>query len=305
MAFFQHPLRSQHQTQRGYILLTLMLFVAMLSIAAVAIVPSITFQVRRDREQELIHRGVQYSRAIRKYYKKFGRYPTRLKDLDNTNNIRFLRQHYKDPITGQPFKLLHFGDVKLMGGGGIPGATSVAALASAGNAGATAGNKGFSLESTASQKPAGQGQPDKGEKEDNAGSSATSSEPEAPGSASQPTSSRGGLSSQVFGGGPIVGVVSTSKAQSIREFNHKDHYNEWQFIYDPSTDRGGLLNTPAQPPLQMAAPNLQTNPSNVPGGFGAPASGFGSNTGSMGPGAGSFGTQTPAQNPPQQSQPQR
>ncbi len=34
------------------------------------------------------------------------------------------------------------------------------------------------------------------------------------------------LSSAVFGGGPIVGVASTSKAQSIREFNHKNHYNQ-------------------------------------------------------------------------------
>ena len=67
------------------------------------------------------------------------------------------------------------------------------------------------------------------------------------------------LSSQVFGGGPIVGVASTSKAQSIREFNHKNHYDKWQFIYDPTMDRGGLITTPAQPALQVAAP-LQQNP---------------------------------------------
>jgi hypothetical protein len=43
-------------------------------------------------------------------------------------------------------------------------------------------------------------------------------------------------------------------------FNKKDHYNQWQFIYDPSTDRGGLLTTPNQPPLQGAvAPNQQQN----------------------------------------------
>jgi hypothetical protein len=47
-----------------------------------------------------------------------------------------------------------------------------------------------------------------------------------------------------------VGVVSTSKKEGIREFNHKKKYEEWQFIYDPSTDRGGLLSTPNQPPLQ-------------------------------------------------------
>jgi len=48
-------------------------------------------------------------------------------------------------------------------------------------------------------------------------------------------------------------VASTSKAKTIREFNHKNHYNEWQFIYDPTMDRGGLIKTPAQPALQMPA----------------------------------------------------
>jgi len=55
-----------------------------------------------------------------------------------------------------------------------------------------------------------------------------------------------------------LGVVSTSKDSSIREFNKKKHYDQWQFIYDPSTDRGGLLNTPMQPPLQGAVQNIQT-----------------------------------------------
>src|SRR6476661_7424418 len=116
-------------SQSGYILLILMLAVTLLAIAAAAIAPTLAFQIRRDREEELIHRGVQYSRAVKKYVKKFGRYPTRLEDLENTNNIRTLRKRYKDPITGQDFKLLHFGDVQMsMGGalgagvaGGIPG----------------------------------------------------------------------------------------------------------------------------------------------------------------------------------------
>jgi hypothetical protein len=43
--------------------------------------------------------------------------------------------------------------------------------------------------------------------------------------------------------------VSANKTETIREFNHKKKYNEWQFIYDPGTDRGGLLMTPNQPPL--------------------------------------------------------
>ncbi len=61
----------------GYILLALLLMVSLMTIAAFAVLPTIAFEIRRDREQELIHRGVQYSRAIRNYYKKFSRYPTR------------------------------------------------------------------------------------------------------------------------------------------------------------------------------------------------------------------------------------
>ena len=76
----------------------------------------------------MIHRGVQYSRAIRAYYKKFGRYPTKIEDLENTNNMRFLRKRYKDPLTGKDFKLLHFGEVKMSAAAGwIPGAATLGA----------------------------------------------------------------------------------------------------------------------------------------------------------------------------------
>src|SRR5947207_13857419 len=101
------------QNQRGYILLVLMLFVAVLAIGMLAMVERIDFQIRRDREEELIHRGVQYSRAVRRYFKKFGRYPTRIEDLESANNYRSLRKRYKDPITGKDFKLLHMTDVQI------------------------------------------------------------------------------------------------------------------------------------------------------------------------------------------------
>ena len=44
-------------------------------------------------------------------------------------------------------------------------------------------------------------------------------------------------------------MASTSKAQTIREFYDKNHYNDWLFIYDPQSDRGGMLNTPVKPGL--------------------------------------------------------
>src|SRR5437879_11869861 len=117
------PSRMKRSNERGYILLMLMLFITVLAIAAAAVAPSITFQIQRDREEELIHRGVQYSRAIRRYVKKFGRYPTRLEELENTNNLRFLRRQYKDPISGKNFKLLHLGEVQMNLGAGVAGAT--------------------------------------------------------------------------------------------------------------------------------------------------------------------------------------
>jgi type II secretory pathway pseudopilin PulG len=232
--------------EQGYILLTLLLFVTILIITMAIVVPQVTFQVKRDREEEMIHRGVQYSRAIRRYVKKFGRYPTRLEDLENTNNLRFLRRRYKDPITGKDFKLLHVGEVQMMPGSGLAGATPVGAMP-----GATA----LGQQATRSLNQPAQTQPTKNDenKDENQDQQNADS-----GQSDQPkgATNAGGdaLSGQVFGGGPIVGVASTSKAQTIREFNHKNHYNQWQFIYDPSTDRGGLLNTPSQPPLQGANP---------------------------------------------------
>jgi hypothetical protein len=81
----------------------------------------------------------------------------------------------------------------------------------------------------------------------------------------------------VFGGGAIVGVASANKEKTIREFNKKNHYNQWQFIYDPTTDRGGLLMTPNQPPLQGAQQvNSSQQQNGQPGFSGQP--GFGGQT---------------------------
>src|ERR1700724_4451312 len=112
-------LASSRRAERGYILITLILFVALIAVAAMVMLPVVAFQVKRDREEELIHRGVQYSRAMKHYVKKFGRYPTRLEDLENTNQVRFLRKRYKDPIPAKNFKLLHVGEVQMASSPGV------------------------------------------------------------------------------------------------------------------------------------------------------------------------------------------
>jgi hypothetical protein len=76
---------------------------------------------------------------------------------------------------------------------------------------------------------------------------------------------------QVFGGSAIVGVASSSPKKTIREFNRKNHYKDWQFVYDPNLDRGGMLTGPAQPPLPGTAAPGVPGQQPVPALPGAPA----------------------------------
>jgi type II secretory pathway pseudopilin PulG len=115
--------RRKPNDQSGYLMLTLMLVIALMTIAMVAALPDIKQQINRDRETEMIHRGNAYMRAIQHYYKKLGRYPTKIEDLENTNEVRYLRKRYTDPMNVDPktgkerdFKLLHQQDISLNNG---------------------------------------------------------------------------------------------------------------------------------------------------------------------------------------------
>src|SRR5215471_3945062 len=96
-----NPDRACRRQRRdsGHLLLAILLMMALMVIAATYEAPRLVQQLKRDREEEMIHRGTEYARAIKKYYKKFGSYPTTMEQLDNSNNIRFLRKRYKDPLT--------------------------------------------------------------------------------------------------------------------------------------------------------------------------------------------------------------
>lgn len=263
------PQQTQSRRQdRGYVLLVLLLLIAVLTIgfleAAKYDLEYTAQQIKREREEELIHRGVQYSRAIRRYFKAFGRYPTRIEDLENTNNIRFLRKRYKDPITGKDFKMLRMNDVQfglaaqivqnpVRQPGPQPGADKNGGADSQDSTDSGAPENGDDAQSADPQSadpqsdaPSADGQfGDQGQQaQANASAGAARSR--------GPAGQQAGVtnSPQVFGGGPIVGVASSSKAKSIREFNNKDHYDQWQFLYDPSTDSGGLIMTPNQPLLR-------------------------------------------------------
>lgn len=321
---------DRRRGEQGYILLLLLLIVAMMIIFAAAIAPSIAFDMKRDREEEMIHRGCQYSRAIQAYYRKFGRYPVKLEDLENTNDIRFLRKRYKDPVNCKngkcaDFKLLHFGEVQMalsMGGGQIPGATAVSQMGQ-GNAqggfsqsSSFAGSSTFGSSSTSfgpgANSPSGQSPTTFNSGGTSSGTSGgtDSSQPQgapdgtaangATGDNSSGASSSSSSGNPQIIGGPIIGVASLSKDKTIREYNKKKVYKDWAFVYDPTFDQGLLITTPYQPTLQSfnAQNNLNGQPANgqsPTGPNGTPGSAFGN---SFGSGSGSsFG------NPPQNAPP--
>ena len=97
----------------GYILIAVLFLVAMVLITLAVAAPKMAKEIERDREVELVHRGQQYVRAVKLYYKKFGAYPPNMDALMKTNEIRFLRKRYKDPMTGKDdWHLIHLGENK-------------------------------------------------------------------------------------------------------------------------------------------------------------------------------------------------
>ena len=200
----------RRRSQQGYVMMALTLAVTLVLIGLAAGLEALSADLQRQREEELLHRGAQYARAIRKYHQKFGVYPVSLDQLDAVNDLRFLRRRYQDPMTGSDFRLLHPGDVHISLGGPPP----------------ASGSTQESGSSTSSES-----NPD-------AADSAASTSPTAPLPSQMPGDGA------VFGGGPIVGVASTSQRKSLHVFNNKDHYNGWQFIYVPALDDGGLIKGP-------------------------------------------------------------
>jgi type II secretory pathway pseudopilin PulG len=274
--------------QRGYMLITLMLAFVLIAIALLTVLPEIGQQIKRDREDELRHRGTAYMRAIQHFYRKFGRYPSRLEELENTNNLRFIRKRYTDPMsvdreTGKEkdFKLLHQTDISLNSGlvlGQAPGQTGLPGQGGFGGAqgglgGLQGGLGGLGTQTGGSQQTGGLQNSPSGDSSNPSSGSPSTSNPSSgnsssgnpssgnpsdaegnsnqPGSSSSNSNAGSGFNGPTFGGGPILGVASTNKKdKTIRVFFGKNHYNDWLFIYLPQADRGGLLTGPVNPGMQ-------------------------------------------------------
>ena len=102
------PVSERRRNQRGFALLVIFLMAAAIALMLYIQLPRVAFETEREKERLLIDRGEQYKRAVQLYYTAFQRYPTRLEDLENTNDKRFLRRRYVNPYTGKDdWRLIH------------------------------------------------------------------------------------------------------------------------------------------------------------------------------------------------------
>lgn len=104
------PTPVRHDPEAGIVLLFVICMTVLLLLSLAVAAPKIATSIQRQKDLETIHRGEQYRRAIQLYYRQFGQYPTSIDQLVNTNNVRFLRKRYTDPLTGKDdWKPIYYG----------------------------------------------------------------------------------------------------------------------------------------------------------------------------------------------------
>lgn len=193
---------SPRRGQQGYNLVILVIVITVMNILVAASLPLWSRVIQRNKEEELRFRGLQYAEAIRVFHNRFQRYPNRLQELVELEP-RCIRQLWKDPMTEDGKWGLIFQNQP--GGADTDGN---------GRGNGQNGQNGSGLN----------GQTGKGEGEDPGGGEGEGGEDGGEGS--------------TFGGpkkgeevqiGPIVGVRSKSRKESIMTFFGRQHYDEWQF----------------------------------------------------------------------------
>jgi type II secretory pathway pseudopilin PulG len=245
---------TRRREQAGYTLLLVVFLVATMIIVAASAAPNVLMQGRRDKEEEMVWRGQQYQRAIGLYYRKFGKYPTKVEDLTRqTNGVRFLRKAYTDPINKDDgsWRFIYVGPNGQLIGSLRQTSLLQTALSTPGLTGALISGGGLQPLS-----PPG------------ATLGATTGTNQAPGTgpAGQQTNTAttaNPLESQpqplggTVLGGNIIGVGSKIKQPSIRVYLGGDTYQQWEFIWNPT----GQMALPGQTPV-----NPNVNPTSAPSG---------------------------------------
>ena len=263
--------------EQGFMLVGLIVAIFLILLVLSIAAPRVSKELQREREVEAVHRGNQYVRAIQLYGRKNGgQFPATMEALEKTNNQRYLRQRYVDPMTGKAdWRLIHVGEAKTTVKGffgkaltGLKqGLGSAAGLASSGGigAGATGSNSqsafgssspGSSAFGSSSPGSGGLGSSSPGTSAFGSSSPGTSFGASSPTTSSTPTSGATsgtdtsgsttsgspGVASQsatsfTGGGSPFVGVGIPKEGTSIVVLNEQTSYNTWEFIYDPRIEQ--------------------------------------------------------------------
>ena len=67
--------------ESGYNMVMLIVAVTILNIMVAAVLPLMSTDIQRQKEEELVFRGFQYAEAIRLFHSRFQRYPVKLEEL--------------------------------------------------------------------------------------------------------------------------------------------------------------------------------------------------------------------------------
>jgi type II secretory pathway pseudopilin PulG len=216
----------------GFMLVFVILLTALILIALAVAAPVVARDLQRDKEVESAHRANEYVRAIRLYYRKFKTYPPSMDALENTNNVRFLRKQYIDPLTGKnDWRIIHVGENKTTvkgffgqplgglntsGAGGLGSASSMLSSSGSSPAGGAASPANCTVSGGSALSAGLVG--------------ATTACPSS-GTSSSTTSSSGS-----GGVGQIMGVGTSKTGDSILNPNGQTTYETWEFLYDPKIE---------------------------------------------------------------------
>jgi type II secretory pathway pseudopilin PulG len=316
-------MNSQREGEQGFLLVGLVVAIFIILLVLGVAAPTVARDLRREREMESVHRGNQYVRAIQLYYKKLGHYPGSMEQLDKTNNIRYLRQRYVDPMTGKAdWRLIKVGEAKTTvkgffgqplagvapaglgtaagmvspgtgaGSPGSSGSSSAYGSSSGGGFGSTSGGgfgstSGGGFGSTMGGFGSSSASGSTGSTTTGTGSTDTSGASGGTGSSGS-SSGIGSQSATSFSGGgaPFVGVGIPKSGDSIINLNAQTTYQTWEFIYDPRIEQ-----------LKARASLFGGGPATASGG------GLGSASGSASPGLGGTSPTSPTTTPTTPSSP--
>ena len=245
--------------ERGYALLVVLFLVTLLVISTAAVAPNILTEGKREKEKEMIWRGKQYTRGVKLYYRKMGRFPTNLDDLTKPKmgSIRFMRQAYKDPMNKDDgaWRFIYVGPGGQLIGSLKPPQQNLTLP----QIGAAIGTPASALNGpNAPAAPGGIGQQGQGGLLPSGSNSATTPGTNPPpGTTGTPVSADQGTAGSngpaipsgdtpTIVGGNIIGVGSKIDKSSIIVYEKAKNYRLFEFIWDPSKDRIGV----GQPGMQ-------------------------------------------------------